>query len=179
MRLSAPGVRWADLRTIKRDILENLRSNCQEAFDKIYEQILDGRRYHYVGDFVHVHVHVHVHQEYSMCTTCVGLCMCGFTFHQLHISITQWSGNIVSVNSKPSTTSYYSQLCGRRHHYYSQTGNGWCINCCTLESRFFSYVLLILLKSRHIFSGDNVSRICHSSIPTCSHWHHLCYGQTL
>ena len=50
MRLSAPGVRWADLRTIRRDILENLRSNCQEAFDKIYEQIMDGRRYHYAGD---------------------------------------------------------------------------------------------------------------------------------
>ena len=46
VRLSAPGVRWADLRTIRRGILENLRSSCQEAFDKIYEQILDGRRYH-------------------------------------------------------------------------------------------------------------------------------------
>ena len=52
VRLSVPGVRWADLRTIRRGILESLRSSCQEAFDKIYEQILDGRRY------VHVHADV-------------------------------------------------------------------------------------------------------------------------
>ena len=45
IRLSAPGVRWADLRTIRKGILESLRNSCQEAFDKIYEQVLDGRRW--------------------------------------------------------------------------------------------------------------------------------------
>ena len=44
VRLSAPGVRWNDLRKIRRDVLENLRRNCQEAFDKIYDQMVDERR---------------------------------------------------------------------------------------------------------------------------------------
>lgn len=44
VRLSAPGVRWADLRQIRANVLETFKNNCQEAFDKVYQQILEGRR---------------------------------------------------------------------------------------------------------------------------------------
>lgn len=44
VRLSVPGVRWADLRQIRRDVLESFKNNCQEAFDKVYQQIMEGRR---------------------------------------------------------------------------------------------------------------------------------------
>ena len=43
-RLSAPGVCWATLRQRRYDVLDSLRENCQEAFDKVYEQIMQGRR---------------------------------------------------------------------------------------------------------------------------------------
>ena len=44
VRLRVPGVRWADVTKRRRDILENVRSNIQEAFDKVYEQLVENRR---------------------------------------------------------------------------------------------------------------------------------------
>ena len=44
VRLGVPGVRWEDVRKLRKDVLENVRSNVQEAFDKIYDQIASDRR---------------------------------------------------------------------------------------------------------------------------------------
>ncbi|CAI8038205.1 hypothetical protein GBAR_LOCUS21306, partial [Geodia barretti] len=44
LRLRAPGVRWEGVKRLRKDVLENVRSNVQEAFDKIYDQITNDRR---------------------------------------------------------------------------------------------------------------------------------------
>lgn len=44
VRLSAPGVRWVDIRERRKEALESFKERCQEAFDKVYQQIMEGRR---------------------------------------------------------------------------------------------------------------------------------------
>ena len=44
LRLRAPGVQWEGVKRLRKDVLENVRSNVQEAFDKIYDQITNDRR---------------------------------------------------------------------------------------------------------------------------------------
>jgi hypothetical protein len=44
LRLRAPGVRWESVKRLRKDVLENVMSNVQEAFDKIYDQITNDRR---------------------------------------------------------------------------------------------------------------------------------------
>ena len=45
IRLSVPGVRWADVRLIRKDALDKFKSKCQEVFDQIYDQIAEARRF--------------------------------------------------------------------------------------------------------------------------------------
>ena len=44
LRLKVTGVRWEELRKLRRDVLENVRSSFQEAFETIYDQIANDRR---------------------------------------------------------------------------------------------------------------------------------------
>lgn len=44
IRLSVPGVRWADVRKLRKDALDNFKSNCQEVFQQMYDQISGTRR---------------------------------------------------------------------------------------------------------------------------------------
>ena len=44
LRLRTPGVRWEDVRKIRRNVLESVGSNLQEVFDKIHDQIVNDRR---------------------------------------------------------------------------------------------------------------------------------------
>ena len=44
MRLGVPGVRWKDVRKIRKDVLDNFKSNCEDLFHQIYNQIAGTRR---------------------------------------------------------------------------------------------------------------------------------------
>ena len=44
IRLASPGVRWDDIKQLRRAAFENFKESCQESFDQIYQQIIEGNR---------------------------------------------------------------------------------------------------------------------------------------